>query len=104
MCADARARLDQPKVKLLEAKRSIPRQMPLRDKPEVFFAEKEFDQDRAPRSAFRPEDMPKLAGKFLKRNLPRGSFVTDDDLTDEMGLGEAALVHSMRRVAGIRVR
>ena len=40
----------------------------------------------------------------LLRNLPRGSFVTDDDLTDEMGLGEAALVHSMRRVAGIRVR
>jgi Flp pilus assembly protein CpaB len=67
-------------VKVLVAKSDLPMYQALRDHPSELFEQKECGPGDVPNDVLKADELSKLKGKFLKRNLSKGQFVTIDDL------------------------
>jgi Flp pilus assembly protein CpaB len=77
-----KAPVDTSKVTVLAAKRDLEMHTGFGRTPEDFFVEIQCSKDDAPKAALGPMDLPKLKGKYLKRELAKGDPVTAEDLMD----------------------
>src|SRR3954453_4087703 len=89
-----------PTVKILVAKKKVPAFTVVKD-PELFFVEKEFPQDLAPRKAVTAFD--RVKDKRLNKPLAEDGVLNEDDLLDPKMDGMAAQMAPGERAIAIKV-